>query len=160
MVRVLAFLFLATISVSVYAQPGGSGPVRVGCWRDTMRNCGFMAAAAPDMPPFLPCPEWKCEELGPFGMTCEEPKGLTVTDWNTMFHDIQHVTEWEAGRTSVDTLIDPIPCGNVNMCKCQDIPAGQPCGIGAFLYGYKPIQYSTFGPIDCFGTPGGGYGLY
>lgn len=93
-------------------------------------------------------------------MTCEEPKGLTVTDWNAMFHDIQQVTEWEAGRTNFDTLIDPIPCGNVNMCDCQGVAAGQPCGTGAFLYGYKPIQYSTFGPIDCFGTPGGGYGLY
>lgn len=144
--RLLIFWF----AILSCAQAFGQVVPRVGCWKDTTRTCGLMAAADPTLPPFMPCGTWLCS--APFGqIQCPESEGLVVTDWTIWYHDIDFVPPGTNGRTNVGGIISPWKCGVVFGCNCVGKPVGTACASNATpVRDYHPIEYSTFGPINCF----------
>jgi len=154
MIRFATFVLVVSLSTSLFAQPGAI-IVKTGCFTDTQRTCEFMAAADWNHPPFLPCAAHIC--VTPFGVAhCQNnPEGLTSTTGNFQFHDVDHIVNGAVGRTGVNHVVSPLPCGDIFACSCNPLAAaGTPCANGAYKRGYHPIEYSTVGPLNCQGWAG------
>jgi len=103
--------------------------------------------------PVAPCSFLDCEMKGGI-RTCKEPFGLTVTDWNRTFSDVDPVPNNVLGRSATEAIQEPWSCADVFKCKCR--PLASKCeNDGDKVDEYLPWQYSTVGPIDCLGGFGG-----
>ncbi len=159
MFRVLLFVAALCVPTCLYAQPGPgpAPPMKVGCFKDIIRNCAGMSANSIPLPGIDPMPTASCINLvcGPDPddankVKCSAKHGISTVNEHG-FHDVDNVAPMENGRSNLNHMQEPWHCGKIYTCKCE---IGWPnCFNLAFVVNYTPVQFSTVGPLDCVGPP-------
>ncbi len=145
-------IVLISLPLTSFAQ--GTGGVTTGCYVDVIRDCAGMAANATPPKPSVACKDRNCVEvLGT--LRCEASVGINPPPFITIpvtYHDVRQadstITPPEVGRTAKSSVVSPWDCGSIYECECLLSPKcdSEP---GGYLEQYFPVEWSTYGPIDC-----------